>query len=192
MNLFQNTNTIIEKGEGYITISTFIYYPKLKDNPNGDPIPKQGDRTTLIPRKNAITMEKNGKKYYLKEDLYINHYQPAKIEKTVEYIKSQLQKMIEDNDLTFLPFSKKVAIESLIFYFSPLKTFTKKIKDAISNGTVIYKVSSPDVLDNLPKLLFDCLNKIIIVDDSKIVRGNNIMKIYSNNPGVFIKLKGEL
>jgi Holliday junction resolvase RusA-like endonuclease len=38
----------------------------------------------------------------------------------------------------------------------------------------------------------DVLNGIIYSDDGKIVRKNNIFKCYSMEPGVFIKLKGEL
>ena len=181
------------EGEGFRTLSFFLTYPKDKDNPDGDPISKQGDRTMLMPSKDAKPMiGSNGKKYYLKEDLWIRHYQPAAIEKATEHIKKQLMLLKANHNLDFLPFQKKIAIETMIFYFSPLKSFSKKKLESISNGSIIYKETAPDLMDNLPKLLNDCLNKIFIEHDGKIVRGNNIFKCYSMKPGVFIKLKGEL
>lgn len=195
MNLFnqeQKEFTMI-KGDDFNILSFFITYPKTKGNPNGDPISKQGDRTMLMPSNNAKPMiSSNGKKYYLKEDLWIRHYQPIEIEKATEYIKNELTEIKKEYKLDFLPFKKKIAIETMIFYFSPLKSFSKKKLESISNGSIIYKDTAPDLLDNLPKLLMDCFNKIIFEHDGKIVRGNNIIKCYSLTPGVFIKLKGEL
>lgn len=180
-----------EEGDGYTTISFFLSYVKNKDNINGDPVPKQGDRTMLMPSKDAKPIEQNGKKYYLKTDFWIKHYLSTEIEKNIEHMKKQLMVIKMQNHFNFLPFTKKVAIEQMIFFFYPLKSFTKKQLENISNGQYQLKDTRPD-LDNLEKNVCDFMNGIIYSDDGKIVRKNNIFKCYSMKPGVFIKIKGEL
>ena len=188
--LFDSEDVGIMEGEGYKTLSFFLQYPTDKKNPKGNPIPKQSVRHNLIPRKNAKPIVKDGKKYYLISDLYINSYQTAIITKTEEFLKQQLVYLL--NRYKFLPFTKKVSIEAMIFYFSPLTSMKKSEKETIELGNVIMKITKPDLPDNLKKLLLDAMESIVFNNDSLICKETNTAKVYGKKPGVFIKIKGEL
>lgn len=56
----------------------------------------------------------------------------------------------------------------VIYVFPPLKGFSKKDEAHIEQGGYIYKNTRPDVTDNLNKGLFDALQGLIYVDDSRI------------------------
>ena len=178
-------NKIETIGE-YKKAEMFLYYPKLKENPNGDPVAKQGDRQNIINRANApVLYDNSGGKYYRKSDLYIHHYQPALITKTSESLSMQAKLLMRGTEM----FMKDVVFEEIIYQFSPLKSFTKTQMSQINNGIELIKTTKPDV-DNLSKLLMDSLSKIVFTDDNIIWKINNIRKIYSIIPGVLIKLVG--
>lgn len=205
MNLFSQGNKFnifdnkFEDGEGVKTLSLFFTYLKTKENPNGNPIPKQSVRESLMFKRNYRVIKKieniNGKdvevKYYPIEDLYINHYQPAAITKNTEHIQAQAKKFVQMTNLV-KPFDKNISIDALMFVFSPIASLRKKDIEIINNGGYVLKNTKPDMIDNLPKLLFDGLNKIIISDDARICRENNVYKVYGKTPGVFLKIRGEL
>lgn len=177
----------IVKVDDWHIIDMFLFYPKLKENPNGDPVAKQGDRTTLMPRKNAQTIVRNGEKYYRQKDLYINHYQPIVITKTAESLAMQAKLVFMKN----IPiFEKEVIVLSISYQFTPLKSFSKKILEQIKNHVEIPKLTKPDLADNLNKLLMDAFNGVVFKDDSLIWKTENVKKIYSILPGVSIKLMG--
>ena len=164
----------------------FLLYPKSKDNPDGDPVAKQGDRSTLLPRKNARIITQNGMKFYRKEDLYISHYQPKLISDTEKSLMTQAKLYMRSTPI----FTKSVIIEYVNYYFSPLKSFTKAQKLQISNGQSIPKTTKPDLADNLNKLLMDSLNEVVFKDDALIWNVKESSKQYSAFPGVAIKLRG--
>lgn len=206
MNLFNKTQEDfleekfykpnIEHGDGFNSVSMFLHYQKCKKNPLGNPVPKQSVRSGILPRKNArvkhITEIVNGKKvsvkYYPVSDLYINSYQLAIVTNNNEHLAKQAMEIASKHD--FLPFTKRICIEYLAFVYAPLKSMTKKEKNFIEQGNYIWKDTQPDLIDNLPKLIFDALEKIIFDNDGKIFMMNKSIKVYGKIPGVFIKLKG--
>ena len=177
----------IETFGNYKRIEMFLYYPKLKENPNGDPVAKQGDRQNIMLRRNAsVLYDKAGGKYYRKSDMYIHHYQPALITKTTESLSTQAKLLMKGTEM----FMNEVIVEEIIYQFSPLKSFTKSMQMQINNGVEIMKVTKPDMMDNLSKLLMDAFSKIVFNDDALIWKTANMRKVYSVVPGVFIKLIG--
>ena len=73
----------------------------------------------------------------------------------------------------------------VVFYMPIAQSLSGIKKRQMANG-VIAHTTKPDV-DNLLKLVLDCLNDLVIEDDSQIVelRGK---KIYSNKPGTLIRI----
>ena len=180
------TKPITKIGE-YTNIQMFLYYPKSKKNPNGDPVAKQGDRQMIMARKNAIVMfGKDGEKYYRKSDLFIHHYQPTEITEAHAPLKKQAMLFMRGNK----PFENEVIINKLVYHFSPLKGTSKKDIERIGNGVIIPKKTKPDLTDNLSKLLMDALSDIVFVNDSSIWKVTDMTKIYSLVPGVFIDIIG--
>ena len=171
----------------YKRIEMFLYYPKLKDNPNGDPVAKQADRQNIMTRSNApMLYDSAGGKYYRKEDMYIHHYQPSFITKTTESLSTQANLLMRGNEM----FKIEVVIEEIIYQFSPLKSFTKANIIQMNNGVELIKTTKPDMMDNLNKLLMDSLSKVVFYNDALIWKSMNVRKVYSVIPGVLIKLIG--
>lgn len=71
---------------------------------------------------------------------------------------------------------------SILYVFPILSSFTKKEKEFIENGGIIYKDTKPDLTDNLNKGLFDALQGIVYTNDSRIVKIIDSSKIYGKNP----------
>lgn len=71
---------------------------------------------------------------------------------------------------------------SILYVFPLLSSFTKKEKEFIANGGIVYKETKPDLTDNLNKGLFDALQDIVYTNDSRIVKITDTSKIYGINP----------
>lgn len=77
-----------------------------------------------------------------------------------------------------------VAID-LIFYL-PIPKSTSKIKQRQMENGIIAPSKKPDI-DNLQKFVLDCMNKLIIEDDSQIIE-IRAKKIYSSKPGTLVRV----
>lgn len=71
------------------------------------------------------------------------------------------------------------------FVFSPLKSMSKKMLQAIESGQRIYKMTKPDVIDNLCKGVADSLTGLVWKDDAIICESHTV-KYYGKRP--FIKI----
>lgn len=71
---------------------------------------------------------------------------------------------------------------SYVNYVFPIPaSFSKKKKKLVEDGAIYFKISTPDLMDNLNKGVFDAIKKRVITDDSRIcVFGNS--KIYGLEP----------
>ncbi len=143
----------------------------------GEPMPKQSVRSFASGAKT-----KHG-------NYVINHYQPAKMkERTLDYI-SQIRKQLPKD---FKLFENEVHITKFHCIYSPLKSF-HKVKgkmDAIRNGEIFYKNTQPDLIDNLKKLIFDSMAKIVFTNDGIIVTENNTAKYYGVGGCIIIEMHG--
>jgi len=83
--------------------------------------------------------------------------------------------------LGFVPYDCPILVKA-VFVFPPLSSWNKATKLLFESGEKIYKVSKPDV-DNLQKSVFDGLNGIVYVDDSRIAE-IVVQKIYGKEPRI--------
>lgn len=118
-----------------------------------------------------------------------HHFQPKKtVDRKKDYIKQILEQLPEG----FKPFEKEVHITKFHCVYPPLKYF-HKIKgrmEAIRNGEIIYKNTQPDLIDNLKKLAFDSMAKIVLANDGLIVTENDTAKYYGIGGCIIIEMKG--
>lgn len=109
-------------------------------------------------------------------------YQTSKVknnERNLAFdIKSQLPR-------GFKPFNGPIGAK-VTFVFPPLKSFSKKKIKALEEGETIYKDTKPD-LDNLKKMLWDALQGVVMVDDSRVCKVES-KKIYGMVPRTEIEL----
>lgn len=81
----------------------------------------------------------------------------------------------------FVPYDCAI-VAKVTFVFPPLKSWNKVTKLLFESGKVIYKTSKPDV-DNCLKSIFDGLNGIVFIDDSRVSKVES-EKIYGKEPRV--------
>lgn len=159
-----------------------------KYNPEGNPIGKQSDR-------NYVQRIKKGEnkgdvmtfinKNTGKLDVIQVHYQPANVVNTSKYYSSQIKAQLPER---WEPLDQDVIIDQVDFIFVPPSSWSKKKKDSVVAGAIIYKTTSPD-WDNLCKLLFDAMEDAgVYKNDSRICHIKNIRKIYGFKPGIKVKL----
>jgi len=102
-------------------------------------------------------------------------------------------------------------VEETIKYYLELQAIGRKIKGPVFVHSIFYmprpkshygtgrnantlKASAPKYhtvkpdIDNLEKMVYDCLNRVIWNDDACIVKSYSV-KIYSNNPRTVITIK---
>lgn len=111
--------------------------------------------------------------------------------KVVSYQKSSIIK--KENDLGIsakeqLPKDFKILDEpigaSILYVFPMLSSFSKKDREFVKNGGIIYKDTKPDLHDNLNKALFDALEGIVYTNDSRVCKLKETQKIYGINPRI--------
>jgi Holliday junction resolvase RusA-like endonuclease len=106
------------------------------------------------------------------------HYDPQKKEK--EQIKWQIRSQFRDN-----PIASPISLD--LIFFMPIPKSTSSIrKKQMINGS-IFHCHRPDV-DNLAKLILDCLNNIVYLDDSQVIE-MKAKKVYSEKPGTLIRIE---
>jgi Holliday junction resolvase RusA-like endonuclease len=86
----------------------------------------------------------------------------------------------------FVPYDEPIGVE-VVFVFPIKETMKKKEKEAIENGEYIYKDTKPDLHDNLCKGLFDALEGLVYVNDSRICMVKSA-KIYGVQPRIELKI----
>lgn len=150
---------------------------------DGDPMPKQGDRSKIIPRGKGLGKYINGVLYYKLTDLYVLHYQEKDIvDRTTNYkwlIKSQIGPR--------KPFENRIVISKIDFIFPCPQSFSKKLVQSITDGMIYPKDSRPDC-DNLMKFIQDCCNDVVWSDDAKVWWLSNVRKFYGITPRTVIEL----
>jgi Holliday junction resolvase RusA-like endonuclease len=116
----------------------------------GIPKPKQSARF-------RIAKNKAGKQF-------ISSYQTKEVkdnESNIGY--SVMQQLPKD----FIPYDCPISAQ-MEYVFPAPSSFTKKQKEAIAKGKIIFKDTKPDLTDNLNKGLIDALSGIVYVNDSRI------------------------
>jgi len=116
----------------------------------------------------------------------IKHYQTDKIksnERNIAFdVKSQLPK-------GFKPYDGPIEVKKLLYVFPPQKHWTKTKLKQLEEGKVFYRDVKPDLTDNLNKPLFDAMQGIVFMNDSQIVKMNDVSKIYGLVPRIEIEFE---
>ncbi|MGK6342859.1 RusA family crossover junction endodeoxyribonuclease [Chryseobacterium sp. DT-3] len=74
------------------------------------------------------------------------------------------------------------------YVFPALSSMSKKEKDLISSGVIIYKTTKPDLSDNLNKGLVDSLAGLVYTNDSRI-SVISAVKYYGPIPKTIVKIE---
>jgi len=112
-------------------------------------------------------------------------YQPKEVKQREENIQWQVINQLPKD---FQPFDCPLWVTKLHYIFAPLKSFSKRKLRAIESDEIIFKDTKPDLTDNLAKLVFDALEGIVYINDSKIVAMDNVRKYYGLVPRIEIEI----
>ena len=112
-------------------------------------------------------------------------YQPKKIADYKEQLRRAIGDQIPDGFVAFKADSE-IAITMLHYVFEYPKSFHKKKRD---NGELHYKVTKPDLHDNLNKALFDAMEGLVWERDQNVVSMDNVKKYYSDKDCILIHIK---
>jgi Holliday junction resolvase RusA-like endonuclease len=140
----------------------------------GEPIAKQSVRSAML-RNRAGNM-------------FVQHYTDPKKKKAADYITLQIKAQLPRN---FKMFTQYVHVVQNHMIFSCLKSFSKEKIKRIEAGEIIYKNTRPDIIDNLKKMIFDCMSGVVYKDDGIIISEDNVKKYYGIVPRTEIILRGE-
>ena len=124
-----------------------------------------------------------------------HHFQPKK---TVDRKKDYIRQIKEQLPKDFVPFTTEVHVRKFHCIYPPLKAFQKNKgkMEAIRNGEIFYKNTQPDLMDNLKKLVFDCLGKdkngipLVLANDGIVVTENDTAKYYGIGGAIILELEG--
>ena len=113
-------------------------------------------------------------------------YQNNKIHQEEDNIRWQIINQLPKD---FVPIETKIFVKKLHYIFSIPKSFSKaKIKE-IADGKLIFKITKPDLTDNLSKGLFDAMQGIVFLNDSQICSIENCKKIYGFTPRIEVEIE---
>ena len=96
---------------------------------------------------------------------FIKSYQPKDVIDWKNYVKIQAQAQLPEDFEMFKDCPLSIFAE---FTFLPPKSMSKKDIKRIAEGELIYKITKPDLTDNLMKGLIDALSGIIWERDQQI------------------------
>ena len=85
----------------------------------------------------------------------------------------------------FVPFDCPLFMEVEYVFPIPMSA-TKKFKQRIIDGEIVYKDTKPDLHDNLSKLVVDSLEGVVFINDSRISKMTAV-KYYGTTPKTIIK-----
>ncbi len=140
----------------------------------------------------GIPMPKQSVRTFIKDNR-VMHVQTKELnDKKEDYIRQIRAQLPKD----FKPFMTEVFVTKFHCIYPPLKGFNKKKMEAIRNGEIFYKNTQPDLIDNLKKLIFDCLGKnkegvpLVLGNDGIIVGEDNTRKYYGMGGSILLTLTG--
>lgn len=151
-----------------------LKYPKILLTVPGVPTPKQSARFGTI-------KNKFGKFVPIV-------YKDQKVRIQENNFKASVISEISQKYPGFIPYADCGLSIKLTFVFPPLKTMNKKVLEKISlEKECVYKVTKPDLGDNLKKLTLDAMNGVVYIDDAQICL-ETARKIYGNVPRTEIEI----
>lgn len=188
------------------SIELILKYPVMKENLNGDPMPKQSARFMVQRYNNGANKGEPviyTNKYTGKKDVIIKSYQESKITNTVEMLREQI--IMQLRKQTFTKFRGAIFITRMEFIFQVSKNAPKYMINDLREGTKVYfKDTKPD-LDNLEKLILDAMQSekmekdslkamtgLVYDNDAQIVLKTGVFKRWGIIPGIIINMEGKV
>lgn len=196
-------NSYVSKGEAkhleYISNVENINIPIIKIRK--EPLPKDYVESVKVERSITLTlfgipMPKQSVRSFIKDDNTMGYFQPQNtVDRKHDYIRQIKEQLPPD----FVPFMTQVFVTKFHCIYPPLKSFHKEKgkMDRIRNGELFLKNTQPDLIDNLKKLIFDCLGKdkktklpLVLGNDGIIVGEDNTRKYHGIGGCIIIEMKG--
>jgi len=131
----------------------------------------------------GIPKPKQSARFFVMNGRVASH-QSKKVKDNEADVRTQVMNQLEKD---FVPFDCPLMV-TVLFQFPPPKSFSKKKLKQIEDGEVIYKETKPDLTDNLMKGLFDALEGILFINDSRICKVSSV-KFYSFTPKTILQIK---
>jgi len=165
-------NNLFEENHRSLTLPATVddFGTEMKLILLGEPTPKQSARFRIVQPK--------GKK------AYVQAYQPKEI---VDKEMSIKEAVINQLPPDFIPFDGAVSMGAKLVFGIP-KSFSKKKRKAIEDGATHYKITKPDLQDNLMKGICDAMESIVYTNDSRICKTTGTEKIYGFKPRIEITI----
>ena len=116
------------------------------------------------------------------------YYQPQKKVRLKQQLKMLIRQAVKGKVDLNAQADACVYITKLEYRFAPPKSMPKHKLKLIEEGKVLPKNTKPDLGDNLNKLLFDAMSKVVYFDDSRIVSMANVSKCYAKKSGISVEL----
>ena len=110
-------------------------------------------------------------------------YQPKRI---TDY-KQQIQEAVREqlpSGFSCIKANTPIFVSKLHYVFKYPKSFSKAKRDSVT-----YKVTKPDLHDNLNKALFDALEGVLWERDQNVVAMDNVRKYYGEEDAIIIEIK---
>ena len=154
----------------------------------GEPKSKQSMRTAVA-MKNGEPVAKLTAKG--KKSFKIHTFQDKKTESNELWIKWNIAGQLP---FGFKLFTGPIIIHKLHYIFSYTLAATKRHNKQLQRTDFrkmepIYKTTKPDVPDNLNKMVFDAMEKLVYLNDSQVIGIDNLRKYYGLQPKIIIELE---
>ena len=130
-----------------------------------------------IPQAKQSARFRNVKSKTGKKDFIMSYQKKSVMDNATNISKIALSQL----PLGFVPYDCAI-VAKVTFVFPPLSSWNKVTKLLFESGKTIFKTTKPDV-DNCLKAIFDGLNGIVFIDDSRVSRVIS-EKVYGKEPRV--------
>lgn len=109
-------------------------------------------------------------------------FQPKELVDAKKKIKADITAQLPKG---FTVWNGPVKVNKLHFIYEYQKGHTK----AEMEKTRLYKITRPDQVDNLKKLIFDCFSGLIYTDDSQVCIENHVERYFGTEAKTIIELE---
>ena len=134
----------------------------------------------------GIPTSKQSARFYatqIKGKTTVRSYQKASVKQAQQNIREDVLSQLPEGHV---PYDEP--LEVIVTFVFPIPASLKKSeKKFIEEGGIVYKPTKPDIVDNLMKGLFDAMNGIVFIDDSRICKAQT-RKIYGPIPQTLVKI----
>ena len=110
-------------------------------------------------------------------------YQTKEVKEREQSIQWQVITQLPDD---FVPFDCPLKMEAEFIFPIP-SGFSKKKRQQLEEGEVFYKITKPDLTDNLMKGVCDAMEGVVFINDSRIAKIQSVKK-YGMFPKTIIKI----